>query len=381
MNVALVHEWLTNLGGAERTLLAMSGVYPDAPVFTSVHRPAKLPEAFGALDVRPSPLQRIPGAASRHQALLPLLPWAFEQFDFSGYDVVVSGHHAAAKSVVTPAETLHLSYVYTPMRYAWEMPHAYLAGLSGPQRLAASWILHRLRDHDVASAHRVDAFVAISETVARRIRKVYRREAVVVPPPVEVSRFGVGSVGERHLVVSRLVPYKRVDLAVAAANASGVPLTIVGDGPEYARLKAMAKPNVRFEGPLPDAAVAEAYRSCRSLWFCAEEDFGIVPVEAMASGKPVLAFGRGGATETVVPGVSGVLFDAQTPEAMLEGLKRLEATPWSQAAIRRHAEAYDTPLFQRRFQAAVDAALDAHRNPAPAPRPDLDERALRRVYG
>lgn len=381
MRLALVHEWLTNLGGAERTVLAMAGAYPGAPVHTSVYRPEGLPAEFAALDVRVSPLQRLPGASRRHQALLPLLPWAFEQFDFSGYDVVVSSHHAAAKSVVTPADTLHLSYVYTPMRYAWEMPGAYLAGLRGPKRLAASWLLHRLRDHDVAAANRVDAFVAISETVARRIRKVYRREAVVVPPPVDVSRFTVGAPGERHLVVSRLVPYKRVDLAVQAANMAGAPLTIVGDGPEYARLKAMAGPSVRFEGALPDSAVAEAYRDCRSLWFCAEEDFGLVPVEAMASGKPVLAFGRGGATETVVPGVSGVLFDAQTPEALLGGLRRLEATPWSQGTIRRHAEAYDTPLFQARFKHAVDAALDAHRNAPPFERPPLDERAARRVYG
>lgn len=345
MKVALVHEWLTTLGGSERVVLALSKIFPGAPVFTSVYDRDRLPAEFAGLDVRPSFLQKIPGAVKRHQALLPLMPIAFEQHDLRGYDLVISSHHACAKGVITDANALHLSYVHTPMRYAWDLTQEYTATLSPLKRVLAAPLLHYLRGWDVASSWRVDHYMANSKLVAQRIAKHYRRPATVIHPPIRVDDFALGPAEDHYLVVSRLVPYKRIDLAIEAANRTGAKLKIVGDGPLMGELKAIAKPNVEFLGNLSDAEVRAEYSRCKAFLFPGFEDFGLTPLEAMASGKPVIAYGRGGALETVVDGVTGVFFAEQSVDSLVGGMARFEALDFSPEAIRRHAGSYDEAIF------------------------------------
>ncbi|MEB3198219.1 MAG: glycosyltransferase [Candidatus Sericytochromatia bacterium] len=353
MKVALVHEWLTTFGGSERVLLALHRLWPEAPVFTSVYDPSRLPPDFQRLDVRTSFLQRVPGARRRHQACLPLLPLAFEELDLRGYDLVVTSHHACAKGVIVDADALHLAYVHTPMRYAWDMTHAYQATLPTWQRVLAAPLLSYLRAWDVASSLRVDHYVANSQWVARRIEKTWRRAATVVPPPIRLVDWPTpGSLerGEHLLVVSRLVPYKRIDLAIAAARQAGLPLRVVGEGPLHQALKAQAGPDVTFLGALPDAALGRELASARALLFPGLEDFGLTPLEAMACGTPVVAYGVGGATETVVDGVTGLLFAEQTPTAMAEAIARLSAHRFDPAVLRAHAARFDEARFAARIQ-------------------------------
>ena len=311
MRVALVHEWLTTLGGSERVLLALARMWPGAPIFTSVYGGDQLPKEFEGLDIRPSFLQRVPGATRRHQALLPLMPLAFEQHDLRGFDLVVSSHHACAKGVIVDADALHVSYVHTPMRYAWDLTHEYQASLPRWQRALAQPLLTYLRAWDVASSYRVDHYVANSNLVRTRIAKTWRRNATVIHPPIRLHDFHLAPEeerGEHLLVVSRMVPYKRVDLAIAACRQAGRKLRIVGEGPLMKKLRAEAGPDVEFLGHLPDHEVRREYARARALLFPGKEDFGLTPLEAMASGTPVIAFGEGGARETVVDGVTGVFF-------------------------------------------------------------------------
>ncbi len=365
MKVALVHEWLTNLAGSERVLLALSRLFPQAPIYTSTFRPRRLPDEFRRLDIRTTFVDRLP---LPHQALLPLLPYAFESLDLREYDLVVTSSHACAKGVLTRADALHVAYCHTPIRYAWDLYHDYQGSLPAIARPASAWLLHRLRLWDLAASSRVDRFVANSRTVATRIAKWYRRPATVIHPPITLSRFRIGQPGERFVLVSRLVPYKQVDLAVAAFNRLGLPLDIVGRGPEYGRLARLAGRNIRFLGYLSDAEVADTLARARAVVFPAEEDFGLVPLEAMACGRPVVALRRGGAIETVVAGETGMFFDDPTPEALAEAIGRAERSDWDPAAIRRHAAEYDEPVFLARMRAFLDRALDLREA---GPQPEL----------
>lgn len=347
LNVALIHEWMVTLGGSERVVWAMHEVYPHAPVYTSVYQPRNLPEEFQKLAIHPSFLQNFPACGRYYQKLLPLMPLAFEQFDLRDYDVVISSHHACAKGVITGPETLHISYVHTPMRYAWDLYHDYQATLPRLMRPVSAALLHRLRTWDVVTANRVDHFIANSHTVARRIEKHYRRPATVIHPPVDVERFSIAPrVDDHFLVVSRLVPYKRVDLAIEAFNKLGWPLRVVGDGPLYRELRKLAKPNITFAGHLSDQEVAVELSQARALIFPAFEDFGIVPVEAQAAGRPVIAYGHGGATETVLDGVSGVFFPEQTADSLVDALRRFDALSFDAEIIRRHALKFSRLNFQ-----------------------------------
>ena len=371
MRVAIVHEWLTNLAGSERVVLALARLFPGAPVYTSVHDPARLGPAFAHLDVRETFLGRVPGARRRHQLLLPFLPLAFEQLDMRGYDLVLCSHHACAHGVIADARALTVAYVHTPMRYAWSMAPDYQATLPAAARLATAPLLHALRMWDRAASQRVDRYVANSREVAGRIRRCWGREAEVVAPPVRVGDFAGGLArdpGEHFLVVSRLVPYKRVELAVAAAKAAKRSLRVVGDGPLYKQLRRAAGPETTFLGTLTDAEVRAEYAACRALLFPGLEDFGIVPVEAMASGRPVIAYGRGGALDTVVPGVSGWLVGDQTAEAFAAAMRRAEAEPLAPAAIARHAALFDEAAFDARLGAMI-AHWYAEHVEAPRPTP------------
>lgn len=357
MRVAITTDWLNSFGGAERVLLELHRLFPEAPVYTTLYDPTRLPASMQGWDVRTSFLQRIPFAQRRHQNLLPLMPLAWEQFDMREYDLVLTTNSACAKGVITRPDALNLCYCYTPCRYIWDLYHEYTRGhrarwLIGP-------VAHWLRLWDRLAADRVDHFAGISREVVGRIRNLYRRGAEVIYPPVDVHRFTPtgDSPEDFYLVVSRLVPYKRVDLAVEAANRLGKRLLIVGDGTERRRLEALAGPTVEFLGRRDDEEVADLYARCRALLFPGYEDFGITPVEAQAAGRPVVAYGKGGATETIIDGETGVLFSSQTAEALAEAMERLERTSWNPAACRTSAERFDADQFHRGIRRWVERRM------------------------
>jgi glycosyltransferase involved in cell wall biosynthesis len=348
LRAALVHEWLITLGGSDRVLLALHHLYPDAPIFTSLYAPGRLPPAYARLPVVPSWLQRLPGAARYHRSLVPLMPAAFERFRLRGYDVVISSSHACAKGVRVSAGTPHICYCHTPMRYAWDLQDEYLRGFAPPLRPVVRAMLARLRRWDKDTSARVDYFIANSRFVAQRIDAHYGRTAAVIYPPVDTDYFtpGDGGPGRYYLVVSRLVPYKRVDLAVQACTRLSVPLIVVGDGPESASLRKMAGPTVRFVGEVDDAALREYYRGCTALIFPGIEDFGLVPVEAQACGRPVIAHAGGGALESVLPEVTGRFFSEQTVESLMAALREFAPDMFLPDPIRRHAERFSVWRFQ-----------------------------------
>ncbi|MEI6477849.1 MAG: glycosyltransferase [bacterium] len=353
--IALVQDWLTGFAGGEQVLLALHEMYPDAPIYTSLYAPEKVPQ-FANATVIPSYLQKVPGLLTRHQTAIPLMPLAFESFDLKGFDVVISVGGGLSKGVITQPDQTHISYCHTPMRYLWH--------IGGDSRASGSWLksqaAHKLRIWDVVSASRVDRFLANSQTVADRIAKIYRQDATVVYPPVNTSRFHVATdkPGDYFLSVGRLISYKRVDLAVEACIKTKQPLKIAGTGPESDSLKAMAKnaPWIEFLGRVPDAELEGLYQGARAFIFPAEEDFGIVPVEAMSVGRPVIAFGKGGATESVVEGVSGTFFDKQEGDSLGEKLTAFKDADWDPAAIRQQAERFDVELFKKTMKEIVDAA-------------------------
>jgi len=358
LDVALCHDWLTGMRGGERVLEILCRAFPDAAVHTLIHDAAAVSAAINAHPVRASWLQRLPGVTRHYRALLPLFPAAVRSLRVGRPDLLISTSHCVAKSVRVPAGTPHLCYCFTPMRYAWTFFREYF-GSNPVKALLARPLLAALRRWDRATAAGVTRFVAISRHVRKRIADFYGREADVVYPPVDTARFTPGGAGPESydLVVSALVPYKRVDLAVRAYSASGRPLRIAGAGGEAARLRAAAGPNVTFLGRRSDAELLDAYRGCRLLVFPGEEDFGIVPLEAQACGKPVVAYGVGGALETVRDGVSGVFFHAQTEEALREAVDRAAGTRWDPDAIRRNAERFDTRHFIAGLAASIERCL------------------------
>lgn len=360
MKVALVHDWLNGMRGGERALEVLCELYPQAEIFTLLAEPKKVSETIRSHTLHTSFIQRLPGARKFYRHYLPLFPAAIEQFDLRGFDLVISSSHCVAKGVLTPPGVPHLCYCFTPMRYAWEQYHEYFPAerLGWFSKRVIPFLMSRLRLWDAATANRVDAFMAISRHVARRINKYYRREAEVVYPPVESGRFAIAPALEPYyLVVSALVPYKRIDRAVLACNQLGVPLVVVGDGPEQARLKRLAGPQVRFVSGATDQQLTEYYSRCQALLFPGEEDFGITPLEAMASGRPVVALGKGGVTETVVDGETGVFFHQATPGSLAEAIQLARQVKWDPERIRRRALEFDRPRFKARLAEAIQRLL------------------------
>jgi len=336
-------------------LEVVKGMYPQAPVFTSIYWPEALPPEYSDWDVRASSLNRLPLIHQHHQWFLPLYPLAFEQLDLSDYDVVISVTSAFAHGVVTPSSTLHVSYCLTPARFLWDYS-TYVAQerLGRLVRLAMPFLLYNLRQWDRLAADRVDHFVTLSHAVQQRIQKTYRRSADVIYPPVEVQRFQVSEVrGDYYLMINRLIPYKRIDLAIKAFNQLGLPLWIIGEGRARPALQAIAGPNIRFLGRLTDAEVEQCLANCRALVFPGREDFGIAPLEAQAVGRPVVAYAAGGAVETVVDGVSGVLFEQQTTGSLADAVTRLEALRLDPHTIRKNAERFDRQEFVAAFDDLV----------------------------
>lgn len=378
MKVAIVHYWwLVNRGG-EAVVRSLAQLYPDADLFVHVGDEPLMRAALGPAfrgRIHQSFISRLPGARRHYQKYLPLMPMASEQLDLTPYDLVLSSEAGPAKGVITRPDAVHLCYCHSPMRYVWDQYHEY--------RRSAGWltaklfvpVAHYMRLVDRLSADRVDHFVANSHFVAGRIRKYWRRDAEVVHPPVEVSRFSPHEPrGAHYLLLGQLVPYKRADLAVQAFTELGLPLVVVGDGPEREALGRIAGRNVELLGPQPFDAVRGLLQTCRALVFPGLEDFGIVPVEAMAAGAPVVAFGQGGALETVQEGSTGTFFHQQTVAALKAAVLRVEqgAQRFDPLAAHAHARRFDAPHFRAAMAAAIDAALVAggHGLPAPA-RPAL----------
>lgn len=362
MRVALVHDYLTQFGGAERVLKVLMDVFPHAPVYTLLHDPRVTRELLDASRIRSSFLERVPFARSRHRFFPLVMPLVVEQFDLSRYDLVISASHSFGKGVLTRPDTLHISYCFTPMRYAWDDSHRYVREFDVPEWLRAliPFALTYVRVWDTHAADRVDRFVAISEFVAQRIRKYYGRSASVLYPPVDCARFHiVPSSSDRFLIVSRLLPYKRIDLAIEAFNTLKLPLDIVGTGPEEERLRGLAGPTVTIHGFLPDERVQEMYAQCRAFVFPQEEDFGITLLEAAASGRPAVAYAGGGALETVVEGETGVFFREQTSAALAAAVSELLQRKFHPARIRAHALQFDTSRFVAAFTSLVREAWEA----------------------
>ena len=365
--VALVHDWLTGMRGGERCLEVFAELFPDADLYTLLHVPGSVSPTIERRRIVTSFIQRLPQAERRYRHYLPLFPAAVRAFDLRGYDLVLSSSHAVAKGVRVPAGALHVCYCFTPMRYVWDLYDDYFGPRSSlAARLVMPPVAAWLRRWDRRTAAGVHHFVAISRFVADRIRRAYGREADVIYPPVDVSRFRVDETpGEFYLVVSALTPYKRVDLAVEACNRLGRKLLVVGSGPEERRLRALAGPTVELLGWRDDAQIAELYARCRALLFPPLEDFGITPLEAMAAGRPVIAFGEGGARETVVPPgegepPTGLFFARQTVDDLSDAIQRFEASAhqFEPKALRRRAEAFDRPVFRDRVRAYLRERME-----------------------
>jgi glycosyltransferase involved in cell wall biosynthesis len=366
--VAIVHYWLVGMRGGERVLEEMLKLYPDADIFTHVADRERLSPRIAVRPITETFIARLPGARKHYQKYLGFMPRALEELDLNAYDLILSSESGPAKGVIARPDATHLCYCHSPMRYIWDHYHAYRKPLGWLQGTYFSHLAHRLRQWDVTSAARVDRFVANSRFVASRIHRVYNREAHVVHPPVDLDLYGPDDAAtgapvaqgarDYYLYVSELVPYKRADLAIDAFTGLDLPLKVVGRGSEFDRLSKNAPSNVTLLGRVEDADLPDLYRGARALIFPAEEDFGIVPVEAMACGTPVIAFGRGGALDSVVDGKTGLFFDEQSVPALRAVVQEFETCrdSFDPAAISGHACSFGADRFRKKLQAQIDAA-------------------------
>jgi len=366
MRIAIVHDWLVTYGGAERVLEQMLKVYPQAELYSLYDFiPAGRRGFILNKKVATSFLQRLPFARSRYRDYLPLMPLAIEQFDLSAYDLIISSSAAIAKGVITGPDQLHVCMCYSPARYAWDLTHQYLTESNlrrGPLSWLARYLLHRLRIWDVRTANGVDEFIAISEHIARRINKVYRRDSTIIYPPVDIEAFKLHAHKEDfYLTVSRMVPYKKIDLmAEAFSKMPDKKLAIVGDGPDYRKIKRKASPNVELLGYQPFCTIRDLMQRARAFVFAAEEDFGIVVVEAQACGTPVIAYGKGGALETIVANKTGVFFARQDSDSLIQAVGEFEKNrqAFDPYEIRRNARRFSLYRFRSEFKNFIERALD-----------------------
>jgi glycosyltransferase involved in cell wall biosynthesis len=364
VKVALIHDWLTGMRGGERCLEVFCELFPEADLYTLLYLRGSVSQVIERMSIKTSFVQKLPFLRTTYRKFLPLFPMAVESFNLKAYDLILSCSHCVAKGIIPAPGSRHIAYILTPMRYAWDMFPDYF----GEKKSAMiSLFMHYLRMWDVTSSQRVDRFLCISKHVRNRIHQYYRREAEIISPPVDIRRFRLGTDKEDFfLIVSSLASYKRVDLAIRAFNTMGVRLKVIGSGPEERRLRSIAGPNVEFLGWQPDAVVSDHYSRCRALIFPGEEDFGIVPLEAMACGRPVIAYGRGGASETVVSydeprtagefAPTGLFFRDQNVPSLLEAVERFGRIEeeFDPAAIRKHALQWDREIFKERIRSALD---------------------------
>lgn len=359
MKVALVHDWLNQIGGAEDVLENLMAMYPERPLYTSLYWREKMPAHWQQWDIRTSFIDRLPGARRKQQLYFPLYPFAFEQFDFRGYDLVISNKSGFCHGIITGPETLHVCYCLTPTRYVWRYhQYAEQENLGRLTRLLLPPFLTQLRQWDRLAADRVDFFIAISQEVRRRIAKVYGRESVIIYPPVDTQRFTPAArLDDYYVIVGRLVPYRRIDLLIEAFNKMGRRLLIAGSGRDRERLEALAGPTIEFLGYVPDADLPDLLARAQAFMFPGEEDFGIAPIQAMAAGRPVIAFAAGGALDTVIPGETGVLFTEQSAAAIISAVEGFDAMTLSPAHIRAHAEQFDTAVFRQKLSQFIETRL------------------------
>ncbi len=363
LKVAIVHDYLVQRGGAERVVEVMHEMYPDAPIYTSVYNPGATWPSFRQMDVRPSFIQRITTSNRISRALLPLYPVAFARFDLRGYDVVLSSTTAFAKGVRPPPGIPHVCFCHAVTRFLWDADAYFAQQNTGlPVRLGVGALGTALRSWDYATARRVTQFVANSANTARRIERYYRREAVVCHSPIDAARFAISPrVEDYYFIVSRLNAYKRIDLAVQACTRLGLPLLVAGEGSDRARLEALAGPTVRFLGQVSNDELRQHYAACRAFILPGEEDFGLTPLEAMASGRPVIAYAAGGALETVVEGVTGMFFREQTVDALTQRLREFEAERYDPLKLRAYAMGFDKERFKGRLGAIVASVAAGRR--------------------
>ncbi len=360
MKVALVHDWLNQIGGAEDVLEVLVSMQPQAPVYTSLYWKKGMPSHWQEWDIRTSYIDRLPMSRKWQRFYFPLYPHAFEQFDFRGYDLVLSNKSGFCHGIITQPETTHICYCLTPTRYVWRYhQYAEQENLGWATRMGLSPFLTFLRQWDRMAADRVDHFIAISAEIQRRIAKVYRRESVIIYPPVETTRFEPSNrVDAYYLMVGRLVPYRRIDLLIEAFNVMKRPLLIAGSGRDRDRLEAMAGPTVQFLGYVPDDELPDLLARCRAFMFPGEEDFGIAPIQAMAAGRPVIAYAAGGALETIVEGETGTFFHEQSVEAIVAAVERFDTGSVKTAVIRKQAEKFDTAVFKGKLTRFIEQKMD-----------------------
>jgi glycosyltransferase involved in cell wall biosynthesis len=364
MKVAIIHYWLVGMRGGEKVIETLCDLYPQADIFTHVYAPDMISEKIRKHKITCSFISSLPRAEKMYKTYLPLMPMALEHLDLRGYDLIISSESGPAKGVLAPANAVHVCYCHTPMRYIWNMYHDYRHGAGRLTKAMMPIFSHYLRMWDVSSAHRVDSFVANSATVAARIRRYYGVAAEVIYPPVDVGAFHVAKpaeIGDFYLMAGELVSYKRPDLAVKAFNQLGSKLIVIGGGDMLDELRRMAGPTVEILGQQPFSVLKDHYARCQALVFPGEEDFGMVPVEAMASGRPVIAFGRGGAMETVVDGETGLFFEEQSVEAIVAAIKRFEYFTVDSTKISDHAGRFSSDHFLRKFKHHVDVLMGAER--------------------
>lgn len=363
MKVALVHDFLNQIGGAEKVLQVFHELFPRAPIFTITHDQQETGDFFAGWDIRTSFIQNIPGGVSRYKWFLALFPAAIERLDLTKYDLIVSDATSYSKGVVTRPDAHHICYCHSPTRYLWSDTHNYTEELKQPGviKQMLPLFLNRIRVWDRLAAERVDEFIANSKTVQMRIKKYYNRDSTVIYPPVEAGKFSLADkIEDYYLIVSRLRPYKRVDLAVEAFNALELPLKIIGTGEELDKLKNMARPNIEFLGPLPDAERNKYLSRCKAFIYPQEEDFGISALEAMASGRPVIAFKKGGACETVIENKTGRFFEEQTPWDLVDAVRNFKVENYDAAEIRQFALNFDTKLFKERIKRYIEKSYANH---------------------
>ncbi len=360
MRVALVHEYLNQFGGAERMLASLAEMFPNAPIYTLLYDEQATRGLFTGREIYTSFLQRLPGAVKHHERYPLLMPLAIEQFDLSGFDIVISVSASFAKGIITKPNTRHICYCLTPPRFLWDNSQQFSRDFGFPRIIRGLMppFISYLRLWDRQASGRVDEFWRISDFVGERIQKYYRRPSTLIYPPVDMGKFSIFnfqfSKSEHFLMVGRLVSYKKFDIAVKAFNELGLPLKIIGIGPELARLKSLATPNIEFLGQVDDTELARYYRGARALIFPQEEDFGIVPLEAMASGRPVIAYRGGGAMETVIEGETGVFFDTQTPEDLIDAVQRFDLKRFDPLRCRAQAERFSTEIFKESIRSALN---------------------------
>lgn len=360
MKVAIVHYWLVGMRGGEKVVEALCNLYPDADIFTHAYAPEAISPTINAHRVHTSFIGKLPRAKTKYKSYLPLMPMALEQIDLRGYDLIISSESGPAKGIIPPSDAVHICYCHSPMRYIWNMYHDYRERAGLLTRILMPPVAHYVRNWDAISAGRVQEFVANSTTVARRIEAYYRRQATVIHPPVDLAAFETvpsEEIGDYHLMVGELVRYKRPELAIEAFNRLQKPLVVIGGGEMLRELRDLAGPHVRVLGPQPFSVLKHHYARCRALIFPGEEDFGIVPLEAMASGRPVVAYGKGGVTETVIDGVTGSFFGEQSVDALIDAVSRCETLAPDPGQMVRRAGEFGVDRFTQEIGQFVEAIL------------------------